>query len=511
MKRTSSSIVPPGAPVEATTPHQRGGALASLVSSRRAFLRGAALVAGGTLMPGWLVGCGGSASSADAAVPLVVDPSIPWWLQNNFEPVTDEIDATDLRVRGALPPELDGIYVRNGGNARNADNPHYFLGDGMLHGIRLQDGKALWYRNRWVRTIPFEKGIGAGNLGAPIGGNNNSNVSAIYHGGRLLTSGEVGFPFEIRPDDLSTVGVYDFDGLLNTSFTAHPKIDPATGFLHFFGYWFAPPYLTYHVADAEGRIVHSEEIPVAKPTMMHSFAITERDVVFWELPVLFDVRGIEVQGIPYLWDPSYGARIGVMPLGGPASALRWVEIEPCYVFHELNAFRDGDDVVIDVCRHASAMDGDRFGTQLAKLHRWRVATGGTSLSFREEIVDGGVDYEFPMHDRRYTGRANRHGWLLQPRAHPDTVESGGVAHLDRGTGEIARWDPGPNGHCGEPLFVAGGSGEGEGWLLSLVYDHARRQSVLAVLDALDVAAGPIAEVEMPRRVPYGLHATWVPR
>ena len=400
---------------------------------------------------------------------------------------------------------------RNGSNARNADSPHFFLGDGMLHAVRLQAGRALWYRNRWVRTTPFERGLGAGEAGPPIAGNNHSNVSAIYHAGRLLTSGEVCFPYEVRPDDLSTVGVHDFDGLLNTSFTAHPKIDPATGFLHFLGYWFAPPYLTYHVADAAGRIVHSEKIAVAKPTMMHSFAITERDVVFWELPVLFDARGIDVQGIPYLWDASYGARVGVMPLGGPASAIRWVEIEPCFVFHEMNAFRDGDDVVIDVCRHARAMDGDRFGANRAKLHRWRVATGGETLRFSDEIVDRDVEYEFPMHDRRFTGRRNRHGWLLQARSHPDTLETGGIAHVDHATGSIRSWDPGPNGHCGEPLFVPGGSGEGEGWLLSLIHDHARRTSVLAVFEALDVSAGPIAEVEMPRRVPYGLHATWVPR
>ena len=500
MKRTPHPIDPTEYAASFSTPS----------SSRRAFLRGAALLAGGTLVPPWLHGCGDASSASGAAVPLVVDPALPWWLQNNFQPVDDELDVADLRVHGALPPELDGIYVRNGGNPRDASSPHYFLGDGMLHGVRLQAGKALWYRNRWVRTTPFEKGLGAGKTGPPVGDNNTSNVSAIYHAGRLLTSGELGFPYEIRPDDLSTVGVYDFGGLLDTSFTAHPKVDPATGFLHFFGYWFAPPYLTYHVADATGRLVHSEEIPVAKPTMMHSFAITERDVVFWELPVLFDARGIDLQGIPYLWDESYGARIGVMPLGGPVSSIRWVDIEPCFVFHELNAFRDGDDIVIDVCRHARAMDGERFGKDLAQLHRWRVATGGAALGFREEQLDGG-DYEFPMHDRRYTGRRNRHGWLAQVRAHPDTVESGGLTHVDHDTGSFESWDPGPNRHCGEPLFVPGGTGEGEGWLISFVHDHSRKTSTLAVLEALDVTAGPVAEVEMPRRVPYGLHATWVPR
>lgn len=476
---------------------------------RRSFLRGAALLAGGALLPSWLPGCGDS--GGEAAVPLEVDASRPWWLQNNYEPVLDELDVTGLPVRGAIPPELSGIYVRNGSNPFASDNPHWFLGDGMLHGVRLGDGRAAWYRNRWIRTPLFENRVPASDLGLPIGGNNHSNVSPIYHAGKLLTSGEVGFPYEIDPDDLSTIGVHDFGGGLNTSFTAHSKIDPATGFLHFFGYWFAPPYLTYHVADASGRLVHSEEIAVEAPTMIHSFAITDRDVIFWELPVLFDGRGLEVHGFPYLWNDSYGARIGIMPLGGPASAIRWVEIERCYVFHELNAFRDGDQVVIDVCRHPRMMDGERFAIFPPRLHRWRVDTAGGSLTFRDERIDESAQYEFPMHDRRFTGRKTRHGWFGQPRPHPDTVDLGGLQHFDYESGEVHRWDPGPNRHCGEPLFVPGGDGEGEGWLLTFVYDHARDTSELAILEALDLEAGPIAEVRMPRRVPYGFHGAWIPR
>jgi carotenoid cleavage dioxygenase-like enzyme len=477
-------------------------------TTRRAFLRGTALLAGGALLPSWLSGC--ADSSGVRAVPLEVDPSRPWWLQNNFDPVFDELDVADLAVAGAIPPELDGIYVRNGSNPQHADNPHWFLGDGMLHGIRLRAGKALWYRNRWIRTPLFEQGLGSLD-GLPIGGNNQSNVSPIFHAGRLLTSGEVGFPYEVNPDDLSTVGVHDFDGGLTTSFTAHSKIDPATGWLHFFGYWFAPPYLTYHVADETGRLVHSEEIEVAASTMMHSFAITERDVVFWELPVLFDARGIAVHGFPFLWDESYGARIGIMPLGGPASALRWVEIEPAYVFHELNAYRDGEDVVIDVCRYPRMMDGERFGSFAPHVHRWRVDTAPPSLAFRDEVIDDSAQYEFPMHDRRLTGRPTRHGWFVEPRSHPETLDFGGVAHLDLATGARRHWDPGPNRHCGEALLVPGGSGEGEGWLLTIVYDHVAGTSELAVLEALDVAAGPVAEVRLPRRVPYGFHGAWVPR
>ena len=143
-------------------------------------------------------------------------------------------------MEGALPPELVGLYVRNGSNPRTGTSPHWFLGDGMVHGIRLEAGRATSYRNRYVRTPLYEASSGFGE-GVPGGEASQSNVSAIWHGGRLLTSGEVGYPYELSPDDLSTMGVYDFGGRLTTSMTAHPKIDPATGQMHFFGYGFVPP------------------------------------------------------------------------------------------------------------------------------------------------------------------------------------------------------------------------------------------------------------------------------
>lgn len=481
--------------------------------SRRAFLRGASLLAAGAVAPAWLVACGdgGSGMPRDSAIPLEVDPNRPWWLQNNFDPVFDQLDVADLAVRGSIPSRLDGIYVRNGSNAQNADNQHWFVGDGMLHGVRLRNGRAEWYRNRYIRTPLYEQGLTLLQAGVPAGGNNQSNVSPIYHGGRLLTSGEVGFPYEIDPDDLSTVGVHDFGGGLNTSFTAHSKIDPATGYLHFFGYWFGPPFLTYHVADQTGTLIHSEEVEVRLSSMIHSFAITERDVVFWECPVLFDPSGFAVHGFPFLWHEDYGARIGIMPLGGPASAIRWVEIEPAYVFHELNAFRDGDEVVIDVCRYERMMDGERFGTFPPILHRWRVNTAGPSLSFRDEVIEDSQRYEFPMRDPRVVGRPHRHGWFVEVPDHPDTIDPRGIAHLDYRRGVWRRWNPGPNRHCGEALFVPAGTSEGDGWLLTLVYDHGRDESDLAVLEALDIESGPVAQIRMPRRVPYGFHGAWIPR
>jgi carotenoid cleavage dioxygenase len=494
---------------------------------RRTFIQRAglaALVAGG--VSPLLAACGSPDRSASpdpttAPAPTLppFDPDRPYWMQGGFAPVRDEVEAFDLTVRGALPAALSGLYVRNGSNPAAGDSSHWFLGDGMVHGVRLEGGRAAWYRNRYLDTPLYRdrSGLIGGGGGPPGGARNQSNVSVFEHAGRLLSSGELGLPYELSTDDLATIGPHDFDGRLETSMTAHPKVDPATGHLHFFGYGFVPPYLTYHVADGTGALVHSTEIEVAGPTMIHDFAITDRDVVFWELPVVFDmeralaaVRGEGTGGMPFRWDESYGARIGVLPIGADGSAIRWVEIPPCYVFHGVNAFREGTDVVVDVCR-MPAMFVEGLDVGSAVPHRWRIGTGGDDLAFRDE-GPAGESMDLPSIDRRRTGLPNRHAWYLLVGPEADwPAEFQGLVRTDASTGAVDRYEPGPGVRVNEGTFVPGSpdAAEGEGWLLSYAWNRARDASDLLVLEALDLAAGPVASVELPARVPYGFHGAWV--
>ncbi len=493
--------------------------------SRRDILRWSLLGGAAIPMTSLLAACGGDGtSSATRRQPVPGGPTTTsvsgttdaWWLQGNFAPVTREVEAFDLEVvAGAIPPTLRGLYVRNGSNPQSGDSTHWFFGDGMVHGVKLEDGTAAWYRNRYVRTALYESRTGFGE-GPPGGAANQSNVSAIWHGGRLLTSGEVGLPFELSTADLGTIGTHDFGGRLTTAFTAHPKVDPATGRLHFFGYGFTPPYLTYHVAAPDGTLVSSTEVPVGASTMIHDFTITETDAVFWELPVLFDLEAAtrwirdKSSGVfPYRWAPEYGARIGVMPLDGPGTAIRWFDIDPCYVFHGVNAHRSGDDVVLDVCRLSSMFaPNQRLGGDLS-LRRWTVDTVRGSV--RDEVVDADRPGELPSRDPRRVGRKQRYGYFVQTRDNPDTVDLGGLVKRDYRTGRVETWDPGPSGHTGEWLFVPDGSSADEdaGYLLTFLYDDTRRTSQLVIVDATDVRAGPVARIAIPQRVPYGFHATWV--
>jgi carotenoid cleavage dioxygenase-like enzyme len=309
-----------------------------------------------------LAACG-SASTAtrrSTSTPTTAPPDSAgarWWLEGNFGPVHTETTATTLKVTGSLPKELTGLYVRNGSNPLQGISPHWFLGDGMIHGVRLDAGAATWYRNRWVRTGLYERGGGLGAAGAPGGTATLSNVSVVSFAGKTLSLGEVGVPYVLDPTDLSTIGPALADGGANGNMTAHPKIDPATGHMHSFGYGFTEPFLEYRVHDANGILVTSQAVALPRSVMMHDFAITGSDVIFMDLPVLFDLKGAvrmvsdpSSEALPYRWDPKAGARIGIMPLGGPTSAIRWVDIEPCFVYHTINATRQGGAVILDVCR-----------------------------------------------------------------------------------------------------------------------------------------------------------------
>ncbi|HMV73690.1 MAG TPA: carotenoid oxygenase family protein [Microthrixaceae bacterium] len=460
---------------------------------------------------------GAGATSTTAPTPTVAptpyDPSRPYWVQGNFAPVAAEETVTELAVTGEIPAELTGLFVRNGSNPATGEALHWFLGDGMVHGVRLDGGKALWYRNRYVTTPLQQSGKGLMEFGGVPGQQNNqSNVAVVEHGGRFLSLGEVGWPYEMSTEDLSTVGPFDYAGKLGPTMTAHPKVDPETGRMHFFGYEFMRPALTYYAADSDGTLDVVSPITVPATTMIHDFAVTDRDAVFWIGPVVFGPDPTGTSQIPFHWDPTGPSRIGVMPLDGSGADIRWVDVPPSFAFHGYNAHRDGDDVVLRVHRADEAFGpkGDLVSTLLTE---WRIGTAGPSLTFTEEqISDRPMD--LPSHDRRRTGRETRHGWFVTTTS-PDSeygFELEGICHLDLRTGKEDVWDPGPHRRGGEPFFVGADSSrpDGDGWVLTYVWDRTTDRSSLAVFDAQDVASGPVGEVQLPVRVPFGFHGTWIP-
>lgn len=422
-----------------------------------------------------------------------------------FTPVPAETTRTELEVIGTIPVELNGRYLRNGPNPRSGGVGHWFLGDGMVHGVELRDGRASWYRNRWVRSATFTDGAKVVRDDFTIdhtAGAINTNV--IAHAGKILALAESSFPFALTPQ-LDTIGPFDFDGRLTTAMTAHPKVCPTTGELHFFGYGYTAPFLTYHCADAEGRLVRSEVIDVPGSTMIHDFAITAHHVVFLDLPVVFDLD-LALQGtMPYCWDDDYGARIGVLPRDG-RSPVRWFDIAPCYVFHVLNAYETPGRIVIDGVRYEEIWRNGPDDFRKSTMHRWTIDT--TSGAVTETALDD-LDCEFPRLDDRRTGLPHTVGYTV----HVDETDAptGSILRYDLGSGARSSFGFGPGRVPGEAVFVPArpDARETDGYLLTYVYDHHTNHSDLVILDASDTSAPPVATIELAARVPAGFHGNWI--
>ncbi|MFC5817327.1 carotenoid oxygenase family protein [Nonomuraea harbinensis] len=446
-------------------------------------------------------------------------PQTPAHMTGHLAPVPDEIDAADLPVTGTLPPELNGRYIRNGPNPLPGEpSDHWFLGHGMLHGVRLRDGRAEWYRNRWVRTAYLAGRPELRPDGTPDLSISAANTHVIGHAGRILALEEGGLPYEVTPE-LDTVGAHDFGGRLTTAMTAHPKQDPATGELHFFGYGMVPPYLTYHRLDASGELVHSREITVPGGTMMHDFAITEHHVVWLDLPLTFRPELVG-KTMPYQWDDGYGARLGVMRHDRPDAPVRWFDVDPCYVFHVGDAHEDASGrIVLNAVRYARAdftalwntpdITDDAAGPAAAAaassasalLHRWTLDPV-TGVAKEETLDDRSV--EFPTLDDERVGRGARYLYAV---AGPEIVK------YDLSGGEVTAHALPESTSTGEAVFVPATSGprrEDDGWLITITTTLDGSASRLLVLDASDVAAGPVATVHLPRGVPTGFHGTWFP-
>jgi len=428
----------------------------------------------------------------------------PFWLTGLFAPTFEEVTETQLKVTGSIPPELNGRYLRNGANPQSGESAHWFLGNGMIHGVELNNGTANWYRNRYVNTPLFEDASADPMNALDDRSRSLANTHIIGHAGKILALEEGHWPFELSAE-LETVGPYNYNGKLETGMTAHPKICPETGELLFFAYGMAPPYLTYHRASATGELVQSEQIEVKGATMMHDFNITRNFVIFMDLPLVWNFENMANAGLPIQWSDEYGARLGVMPRNGTNKDVVWYDIDPCYVYHPLNAYEDGDTIVIDVCRLAHSMKPGVADVPPV-LHRWTInqTTGKVSES---QLDDRSVD--FPRVPDAVVGQKHRYGYAAEfgsggPSAVSflkyDLQTGGSVAH-ELKNGRVG----------GEPVFVpaAGGTSEDDGYLMSFVYDPALDKSELVIVDASSMNDKAVARIHLPTRVPAGFHGSWI--
>jgi carotenoid cleavage dioxygenase len=404
----------------------------------------------------------------------------PFHLTGAYAPVLEERTLRDLEVIGEIPPGMRGTYVRNGPNPRSGSSPAWLAGEGMLHGLRLEAGSAKWYRSRWMRER------------AP-------NTSVIAHSGRILALVETQLPIEVDAA-FETVGRFDFAGGLRRPMIAHPKKCPTTGELLFLSYGRDLPHLTYYRADAEGHIVHQASIGVPAATYRHDMGITGRHVVFWDMPVLVeDWRSPQ----PLRWSDDYRSRVGVLNRDGGDEDVAWFDVKPGFISHCLNAYEDGNHVVLDVVRAPRLMTA-------CELYRYTLdlQTGRAT----ERVLDSRF-VDFPRVHPTFDGRPYRYGYAVElSEWSTGSWQRTVLQKFDVRSGTSCAHDFGPARVAGECVLAPrpGGTEEDDGWAVAFVYDRAREASDLVILDARCFDGEPLATIRLPCRVPIGLHGACIP-
>ncbi len=458
------------------------------------------------------------------------------YLRGYSAPSGVEHDAADLAVEGRIPAGLAGTFYRNGPDPQFPPHPddtyHPFDGDGMIYAFSLGNGEAS-LRNRWVRTPKFLAERAAGKRLYGVFGNPRFNDPAAVpddydtanthiwpHAGRMFALMEGRPPTEIDPVTLDTIGYEHFGGEVTGPFTAHPKLDPATGELFAFGWGAKGPgstALRYNVVSADGRTAKTQWLEQPYCSMMHDMVLTENYVVFPCLPLTISMERAMAGKPPTAWESDKPAYFGIMPRYGNASELRWIEADPTFAFHVAGAHeRPGGEIVIEVAGSNQAplmpnADGrmpDNAASRMT-LRRWIVAADRESV--REETVDD-MAMQFPRIDDRVNGRRYRtvffNGAKDPESVRMDGFDTIGAYDLER---DVRTSHSVPGSFFGEPVFVPrDGGGEGEGHVLATLWQPDKQVSSLEIFDAQAVGDGPVARVIAPARIPAGFHCSWRP-
>lgn len=428
-------------------------------------------------------------------------------------PMREELTLEDLPVAGTIPHALDGRYLRMGPNpmAPNPAKYHWFSGDGMIHGLRIEQGRALWYRNRWIRSKAVSKALGEPPVEGPRRSFDTVNTNVVGFAGQTLGVVEAGStPVEIG-ETLQTRRYTDFGGTLHRGFTAHPHVDPLTGEMLGICYdvthWRS---IRYVVVAPDGKVRREVTIPVRHGPMIHDSAFTQRYVIVLDLPVTFSLRaGISGLTFPYRWRPGHEARVGLLPREGQAEDIVWCPLDPCYVFHAINAYDAADGrVVVDVIAHDRMFSRIKAGpdSERCAVERWTIDPQTRAV---ERTTIDSTPQEFPRPDERRLGQPYRYAYTM---AMTGPFLGSALFKQDLQARTRQTHDFGPQRLPCEFVFVPRHAlaDEDDGWLMGFVIDAGARATDLVILDARDFEAPPLASVRIPHVVPPGFHGNWLP-
>jgi carotenoid cleavage dioxygenase len=436
------------------------------------------------------------------------------WMVGAVAPVFEEVTANGLEVQGAIPAELTGRFIKIGPNPvtpPKSKNYRAFMAAGMVHGVRLREGRAEWYRNRWVRSKAASRTLGEGRVGGPRHSVVDSvNTHVIGHAGQTLALVEGGCTPAELSFDLDTRRYTDFEGTLPGGFSAHPKKDPYTGELHAITYRPARRYVQYVVLGTDARVKKVAKIPVPATPIMHDMALTENYVILFDSPARMANPMQLFAGKVYRWNPSYPARFGVLPRNGDVGEIRWFDTDPCFILHTINAYEEAGRIIVDGMRYDRIMDETLVAEQRPKSFAWRWTIDLTKGTVAHAPLDD-IYEEFPRIDDRRSTLKNRFSYTLGLEEPPGNEPISLIKReLETGKTEIREYRPGvvPS----EAVFVPrqGGTAEDDGWIMTYVTDLAVERTDFVIYHAQALTSDPVAVVKLPVRVPIAFHGSWIP-
>jgi carotenoid cleavage dioxygenase-like enzyme len=453
-----------------------------------------------------------------------------------FADQTEELRVDALAVTGEVPPWLRGGLVRVTPAQMDFDKrsvSHWFDGMAMLNRFGFAGDGSVSYASRFLDTDARRAALASG--GASIAGfatdpcrslfqrvqslfspelTDNANVNLARLGDEYIAMTETPIPVRFDAETLATLGHDEGAAGFGQITTAHPHHDLDRNELVNFAAHLGrtSEYRIYaRRSSTEGRVLAT--MGVREPSYMHSFAITPRYALLLENPLVVNPLRLAVGSKAFIhnykWKPELGVRIHAFDRETGALHRTWTA-DPFFVFHTINAFEDGDDLVVDLCAHEDASI-----IELLELERLRSGAGHATLGARplrltlaagsgiaeaRELAD--VDLELP----RIAYRTNNG----LPYRYIYGGSAGGAAFLKRlvkidvEDGSYAVWDE-PNAWAGEPVFVPrpGGDAEDDGVVLSVVLDADAGSSFLLMLDAATFEE--IARAQAPHHVPFGFH------
>jgi carotenoid cleavage dioxygenase-like enzyme len=470
-----------------------------------------------------------------------------------FAPMRFEADIVDCEVIGKIPADLNGAFVRVGGEwlypPKFADDAMLNT-DGYVSSFRFRNG-AVSFKGRWVKTHRYQQQVAAGRqlygyYRNPYTDDDSvkdlkrpnlrtvSNTSPIAHGGKLFTLKEDGLPHQINPTTLDTIGPWDFQGAWKSeTFTAHPKIDPVSGEMIAFGYeatGMASDDVFIYTLDKTGKVTREVRIKQPYVSIIHDMAVTQKHIVLPFGGYVTSMDRLKAGKVHWGWDATKPSMIGVLPRDGDAKDVRWFKGPERCMMHTFNAHTEGNKVVLYAPFYDSnffpffpPVDGSPWNRDKAKAYVRRITLDLNSKSdqWKEEILWPFTIQDLGRVDTRYMTLENRYGFTgFADATKPfDTKRAGNLAgrvtncygRFDFSNGKLDTYFAGDTHSLQECCFIPRGknAAEGDGYLIGVASNYAEMRSELVIADAQRLGEGDVARVILPFRCSSQVHGIWV--